>query len=383
KICTHRRLGRHGADDLGSPYARPRRRPAANPSSNTITTPYAPDQSTLALAWRTYLRKHPHLRRFVAGRYPWKQTPAKPGSVNLRDSATQRRIMAQAYGVKFPSHGDLTAWRAAHALLPPSDQDLRDVDEQHKGFGQIPEASRRVGGAARSGPGAKAKGSGGFSQIPDYLKNFRVGMATIPDVNTPGTWPDLCKDVKDRLAKAQGELDLLMSGDDCAEVRKRVKELYEELQAKTLLYDPVREQLTRVEAELAEEKKEHEAAKQTVALADPKTIKTNEQQTADAKAHQAALNAAAKEAEKKISTAEAQADQSRRRADEFRRALEFKKSRRLIAPSVQEENVVPPSTEMTWRRFLITLALSILGALYVFPYTTLGQMPIRLEDIMA
>ncbi|KAH0043886.1 hypothetical protein KCU78_g496, partial [Aureobasidium melanogenum] len=383
KICTHRRLGRHGADDLGSPYARPRRRPAANPSSNTITTPYAPDQSTLALAWRTYLRKHPHLRRFVAGRYPWKQTPAKPGSVNLRDSATQRRIMAQAYGVKFPSHGDLTAWRAAHALLPPSDQDLRDVDEQHKGFGQIPEASRRVGGAARSGPGAKAKGSGGFSQIPDYLKNFRVGMATIPDVNTPGTWPDLCKDVKDRLAKAQGELDLLMSGDDCAEVRKRVKELYEELQAKTLLYDPVREQLTRVEAELAEEKKEHEAAKQTVALADPKTIKTNEQQTADAKAHQAALNAAAKEAEKKISTAEAQADQSRRRADEFRRALEFKKSRRLIAPSVQEENVVPPSTEMTWRRFLITLALSILGALYVFPYTTLGQMPMYRDSALS
>ncbi|KAG9614468.1 hypothetical protein KCV01_g470, partial [Aureobasidium melanogenum] len=373
KVCTHRRLGRRGADDLGSLYARPCR-PAANTSNNTITAPYAPDQSTLASAWKTYLRKYPHLRRFVAGRYPWKQIPATPGSVNLRDSSRQRRIMAQAYGVRFPSHGDLTAWHAAHALLPPSEQDLKDVDEQHKRLAQMPEGLRRLDGAARGGPGAKAKASGGFHQIPDHLRNFRVGMATISDVNAPGTWPDPCKDVKDRLTKAQGELDLLMSGDDCAEVRKRVKELYEELKAKTVLYDPVREQLTRVEAELAEEKKEHEAARQKVALADPKTIKTNEQQTADATAQQAALDAAAKEAEKKIAAAKAQADQSRRRADEFRRAFEFEKSRRLFAPSIEAENVVPPSTEMTWRRFWITLALSILGAFYVFPYTTLGQM---------
>ncbi|KAG9689607.1 hypothetical protein KCU95_g1340, partial [Aureobasidium melanogenum] len=420
KVCTHRPLGRHGADDFGSPYARPRRL-ATNPSHNTVAAPYAPDQSTLASAWRNYLRKHPHLRRFVAGRYPWKLSPAKPGSVNLRENSRQRRIMAKAYGVKFPSHGDLTAWHAAHALLPPSDRDLKDVDEQHKGFKQIPEELRGMSGAAAAvpngsalgGPEAKAKASGifsqipdhlrtpeviaafaasadgvcgtqppaAFSQIPDHLRNFRVGAARVPVFNTSGRWPDPCKDVKERLAKAQRELDLLMSRDECAEVRKRVKELYEELQAKTVLYDPVREQLTRVEAELAEEKKEeeHEAAKQKVALADPKTIKTNEQQKADAKAQQAALE----EAEQKITAAQAQADQSRRRADEFRRALEFEKSRRLIAPSVEAENVVPSSDDMTWRRFLITLALSVLGAFYIFPYTTLGQMPMYQDSALS
>ncbi|KEQ66205.1 uncharacterized protein M437DRAFT_62431 [Aureobasidium melanogenum CBS 110374] len=449
KVCKHRPLGRHGADHFGSPYARPRR-PAADSSKNTIPGPYAPDQATLASAWRTYLRKHPRLRRFVAGRNPWERSPAKPGFVDFGDEARQRKSMGGAYGLKFPSHGDLTAWRASYALLPPSEQDLKDIDEQRRVVTEIPEALRGAGGSASGRPGVKpkafepfsqipdllrspgakavpaarthglfgdkntaafpqipeqsrtpgakaapaapadaahgasgAKPSAAFPQIPDHLRNFRVGMATVPDFNASGKWPDPCKDVKERLAEAQQELDLLMSEDDCAEVRRRVKELYEELQAKTILYDPVREQLTRVEAELAGEKKEHEAAKQKVAVADPETIKTNEQQKADAKAHQAALDSAAKEAEKKITAAEAQADQFKRRADEYRRALEFEKSRRLATPRVQEENVVPLSTQMTWRRFWITLALSILLSLLVFPYTTLGQMPMYQDSALS
>ncbi|KAK6008139.1 hypothetical protein QM012_000042 [Aureobasidium pullulans] len=385
KVCKHGPLERHGTNHMGSPFARPHR-PAANPSVSTVNGPYAPDQATLASAWRQYLRKHRHLRRFVSGRNPWERIPAAPGSVIFQGNWKQRKIMANAYGVQFPSHAELTAWHAAHALLPPTDKDLADVDERQKGFSQIPAVLKVPGGSAATvspGPAAsipaagaepQVKASAAFSHVPEHLKNFRVGVAKVPDSKVLGKWPDPCKDVKEKLAKAQKELDLLKSGDDCAEVRKRVKQLYEELQAKSILYDPVREQLTRVEAELAEEKKEHEAAKEKVALANPKTVKTNEQQKADAKAHQVALDAAAKEAEKRISAAEEQADQYKRRADEFRRALELEKKRRLAAPSVEEEVVIHPINEMTALRFWITLALSVVIALWIFPYTTLDHM---------
>ncbi|KAI4727409.1 hypothetical protein E4T49_04733 [Aureobasidium sp. EXF-10728] len=369
--CSHHPLGRRVANHIGSPYARSDR-PAAGPSSNHVTGPYAPDQAALATAWHKFYEQHPELRRFLAGRDPWDRTPATPGSVDLR---INRYAIARAYEIPCPSRGEFTAWRAAQAMLPPTEQDFAEIDNQHR-FSQIPAALRTAGDAAVSGtaahglPGTTA--SRPFSQIPEHLRNFQVGAARIPDLNVFGVDPDPCKDVKDKLAEAEKMIAVL-----------RGKETYEQFHAEAILFGPTREQLTRIEEELEREKSDHKDAKEKLAKADPKTIKTNEQQQAAAKAQQAKFDAATKEADKKISAIESQADQYKRQAEDLRKALDLERSKRLDAPVVEEKIVVRPANEISWLRFWIFLAISTYLSLKIFWYTTLSSMPMYQDSALS
>jgi hypothetical protein len=300
-----------GSGSVPSPYSLPR---------NPTTYIYASNKSALADAWREFLKRHPELERFTLGFNPWNKDPAVPGQVNVNLSISQRQHLAVSYGTVFPSHGDLTAWRASQRLLPPTEQELAEIDGHNNGsFSQIP-AALKAGGTPgapatpAAGPG-RAKASNPYSEIPEHLRHFRVGATVVPVAPVS----DPCKNIKDKLSKSERELESWKHRQwkfELPEVRERCADWYEEWRAKSILYDPVRKQLSKVEDELGIEKRDHKAAKEQLALADPKTIKTNAQQIADAAAQKKKLEAAQKEsdkladkkAEEKIKEAEKQAE---------------------------------------------------------------------------
>ncbi|KAI5204971.1 hypothetical protein E4T38_04516 [Aureobasidium subglaciale] len=306
-------------------------------------------------------------------------------------------------------------------------------------FSQIPEAVRNPGSVNQQQPASRGYVAptyppGSFWQLPEELRNpgfiptVRNPTATSPTSNassysisrptmsgsnidlsgTPGfkilrpRGEDPCKDVKERLEATQKELDFLKDQEDCDEVKKRVKELHEQLSALKILYDPVRTQLTNTEAELEKEKKAHEEAKAQLALADPKTIKTNGDQLAAVKAVEDKLKAAEKEATKKLEDAETEAKKWKKQDAESRKALELEKNR--AAPSkkqveeqieeqvkerVKEEakkhvkvqikqvEVVRPVNKSSWTRFLITLALSTFLGIKYYDNYILGFTPLH------
>jgi chromosome segregation ATPase len=352
------------------------------------TSIYAPDKATMTTVWQEYMKRHPDMQRYVAGFYPWTKEPATRESVNMSLSPSQRRAFANAYGAVFPGREELTAWRASQRLLPPSDQEIAAISAHHLGGSPqisaalIPDGPLAAPTTSNPVP-EKAKVPGPFSHIPEHLRHFKAKVPAKPVVAPVS---DPCKDVKDKLAKSQKDLGFWKHRQwkgEPAEVQKRCKEWYDEWRAKTILYDPVRERLTAIEAELEKDKKELKEAKEQLVLADPKTIKTNKQQKADAVAQQKKLDAAQKEADKKVEEAEKQAEQSKKRADEFRRALEIEKEARLNASTDEDEEVARPVDQMSWLRFWITLGLSIYLALKYFRLTTLNSLPMYQDSALS
>ncbi|KAI5247715.1 hypothetical protein E4T43_01819 [Aureobasidium subglaciale] len=306
-------------------------------------------------------------------------------------------------------------------------------------FSQIPEAVRNPGSINQDQPASRGYvaptySAGSFWQLPEELRNpgliptFRNPTATGPTLNA-SSYPiphptmsgstinlsgtssfkiirprgeDPCKDVKERLEATQKELDDLKDQEDCDEVKKRVKKLHDQLSALKILYDPVRTQLTNTEAELEKEKKEHEEAKAQLALADPKTIKTNGDQQAAVKAIEDKLKAAEKEATKKLEEAETEAKKWKKQDAESRKALQLEKNR--TAPSkkqveqqieeqvkervkeeakkhvkvqIKEVEVIRPVNKSSWTRFLITLALSTFLGIKYYDNYILGYTPLH------
>lgn len=357
--------------------------------------PYTANKSALADAWKEFLERHPELSRFTRGFIPWIRDLVIPGSVNMNLSINIRRNLATSYGIAFPSHGELTAWRASQGLLPPTEQELAATAiDQTGNWAQIPAHLRSAGPLTASTtypPGLDR------ATTEAFLASLRAGgvpvapaapaaaasaaaSAAAASAAAPGNAnaTDPCKGVKDKLAQTEKELEAWKHRQwkfESDDVKGRCKQWYEEWRAKSILYDPVRRQLTDVEDQLEREKKEHKAAKEELAKADPKTIKTNKQQLADAKAQEKKLAEAKEEAEKKIKEAEKQTDQSNKRAEEFRRALEVERERRLNAPTVEDEEAERPNNEVPWLRFWATLILSIPLSLQYYRYTQLDLLP--------
>jgi DNA repair exonuclease SbcCD ATPase subunit len=375
----------------------------APPASNSTMPPpyewiestsiFASDKAALAAAWQEYLKRHPELEHYVRYLDPWNRDPATRESVNMALSLSQRWNLANTYGTTFPSHGELTAWRASQALLPPTDLELDEIESHHvRSLWQTP-APVRTGYAytlptssdAGSSPGKpKAADSGRpFPHIPERLRHFKARAADYPAV-VPVSDP--CKDVKDKLAKSQTQVELWKHRqwkNEPVEVKKRCAEWYEEWRVKTILYDPVREQLTAVEDALEKEKAEHKTAKEELALADPKTIKTNQQQKADAVAQQKKLDAAQKEADEKLKAAGQETDKFKKRAEEFRKALESDKKARLNASTDEDDEVVVAVDKMSWLQFWIFLALSVPLSLTWYRHMVLDSMPMYKDSALS
>jgi len=358
--------------------------------------PYAANKSVLADAWREFLERHPELRRFTIGFLPWTRDLVIPGAVNMALSVNIRRNLASSYGIEFPSHGELTAWRASQGLLPPTEQELAaTVIDQNGNWTQIPAHLQSAGPLAAPTtypPGLdKAKTDAflaalramGAPDAPAAPVVPNAPRAPAPAAAGPNkakasapvaSATDPCKSVKDQLAKCEKDLEAWKHRQwkfEPAEVKKRCDRWYQEWRAKSILYDPVRKQLTDVEEQLEREKAEHKSAKEELAKADPKTIKTNKQQKADAKAQEKKIGEIQKEADKKIKEAEKQTDQSNKRAEEFRRALELERENRLNAPTVEDDEEERLDNKVPWIRFWITLIMSIPLSLQYYRYTQL------------
>jgi hypothetical protein len=357
------------------------------------TSIFASDKAALAAAWQDYLKRHPELHHYVEFLDPWDRDPATRESVNMALSLSQRWNLANTYNTAFPSHGELTAWRASQALLPPTDVELAEIDSHHlRSLWQTP-APVRTGYAytlptssdAGSSPGkAKTADSGRpFPHIPERLRYFKARASDYPAVAPVS---DPCKDVKDKLAKSQTEVELWKHRqwkNEPAEVQKRCAEWYEEWRVKTILYDPVREQLSATEDALEKEKAEHKTAKEQLALADPKTIETNKQQKANAVAQQKKLDAAQKEADEKLKAAEQETDKFKKQAEEFRKALESDKKARLNAPTDEDDEVVVAVDKMSWLQFWIFLALSVPLSLMWYRHMVLNSMPMYKDSALS
>ncbi|THY24937.1 hypothetical protein D6D01_05254 [Aureobasidium pullulans] len=174
---------------------------------------------------------------------------------------------------------------------------------------------------------------------------------------------DPCKDVKDKLAEVERELRILKAIPDSYNFRRRVKDAVDELRALKILYDPLRLQLTSIEAELKKEKNEHEVAKRKLAVADPAIIKTIE----EAEAERQKDAAANKTKDDMIKSLEKRQGTEKKLSEDLRKQLDLARAERPSGSVVTEVIYKTPEGK-SWTHFIIQSILATWLALYFYSW---------------
>ncbi|THX85882.1 hypothetical protein D6D04_01671 [Aureobasidium pullulans] len=178
-----------------------------------------------------------------------------------------------------------------------------------------------------------------------------------------GNDADPCKDVKDKLAAVERELRVLKATPDSYDFRRRVKDAMDELRALKILYDPLRLQLTSIEAELKKEKNEHEAAKRKLAVADPAIIKRIE----EAEAERQKDAAANKTKDDMIKSLEKRQDTEKKLSEDLRKQLDLARAERPSGSVVTEVIYKTPEGK-SWTHFIIQSILATWLAFYFYSW---------------